>query len=368
MKQNFLWMRIARTGALAVLVASVATAAGCGGGAGDQPSDADASAGAPPATETPAADVPTIRLALPSEPLWHWMEDSGHLADWEAAHGLRIDASQPFRPFTALISGDADIILVDALDVPTFAQGLDSDPVIVGKYASDRSIAATKRTSQAADLAGVVEGQIAMQSHLGSTLLWSLVVEQAHELDLSEDSADFAYVIATSGVADTVERGHADACICQPDSSAAALSTGMLRPLYDGRSAAQLYAEQQGTPDLRLLGKVFLAEREWYRSHPREVAAFLELWEAAVGHWHERYPEIIAAYPEFLSLQTQQHVDWLTHHVTRSNWIVPTVYPTEEDARAYAQAVERLKARGQLDANARAPSVITNRPSTPGGS
>lgn len=363
MKQNLALVRAVRSAAMLLLAAAAITVAACGAGGSEQPATADA----PLETQTPAADVDTIRFALPSEPLWQWLVDSGTLAEWEAAHGLRIEASHPFRPFTALVSGHADIILIDALDVPVFSEGLGSDPVIIGKYASDRSIAATKRTSQATDLAGVVEGQIAMESQLGSTLLWSLIVEQAHSLDLSEDSLDFGFILATSGVADTVDRGAADACICQPDASVASLSTGMLRPLYDGKSASQLYAELTGQPDERLLGEVFLTEREWFRAHPNEVNAFLELWQTAVEHWHAHYPDLIAAYPELLSVQTQEHVDWLTHHVTGHNWIVPTVYLTGGDARAYLDAIELLKARGQLPADSQAPSVITNRPTPAGG-
>ena len=363
MKQNLTSKRVVRSAATLLLAASAMAAAACGADAGNQPPAGEV----PPETQTPAADADTIRFALPSEPLWQWLVDSGTLAEWEAEHGLRIEASHPFRPFTALVSGHADIILIDALDVPVFSEGLGSDPVIIGKYASDRSIAAIKRTSQATDFAGVVEGQIAMESQLGSTLLWSLIVEQAHSLDLSEESPDFDFILATSGVGDTVERGGADACICLPDASVANLSSGMLRPLYDGKSASQIYAELSGQPDDRLLGEVFLTEREWFRAHPNEIGAFLELWETAVGHWHAHYPELIAAYPELLSVQTQQDVDWLTHHITGHNWITPSVYLTGGDARAYADAVKRLTERGQLPADAIAPSVITNRPTPAGG-
>ena len=355
--------RLVHRAAMVVFALSAAASVSCGAGV-DAPSPANGQAGG---AADDAAEAMTIRLALPSEPLWQWLVDSETLSDWEAAHGLRIEASHPFRPFTALVSGHADIILIDALDVPVFSEGLGSDPVIIGKYATDRSIAATKRTSQATDLAGVVEGRIAAKSQLGSTLLWSLIVEQAHSLDLREGSRDFDFVLATSGVADTVERGGADACICLPDAGVASLSAGLLRPLYDGKSASQVYAELSGQPGQRLLGEVFLTDREWFRAHPDEVSAFLELWETAVTHWHAHYPELIAAYPELLSIQTQQHVDWLTQRAAHHNWIVSTVYLTGGDARAYQDAVTRLKERGQLPADAAAPSVITNRPTPAGG-
>ena len=350
--------RVLRGTAVMLAVLSLSIAA-CGGGAGN--GSQQPAAGAPDTAPAVADDARTIRLALPPDPLWQWLVDSGTLADWEAEHELHIEVSHPFRPFTALISGDADVILINAFDLPVFAHGLDSDPVIFGKYASDRSIAAARRTSRADDLAGVVEGQIAMESQFGSALLWSLIVEQSHSLDFSDSGNDFEFLLTTSGVADAVERGDADACICLPDASIESLSTEMLRPLYDGKPAAQIYAEMTDMPDHWMLGDVFAAERDWYRAHPEAVADFLALWETAVQHWHAHYPEIVAAYPELLSVQTQQHVDWLTRYLAANNWIAPTVYLAGEDSWGYVGAVTDLQARGLIPQDATLPSIITNR-------
>jgi ABC-type nitrate/sulfonate/bicarbonate transport system substrate-binding protein len=333
------------------------SSAACGSGAGSQQPAAEA----PGTTPAPAADSRTIRLALPPDPLWQWLVDSGTLADWEAEHELHIEVSHPFRPFTALINGDADVILINAFDLPVFAHGLDSDAVIFGKHSSDRSIAAARRTSQASDLAGVVEGQIAMESQFGSALLWSLIVEQSHSLDFSDTGDDFEFMLTTSGVADAVERGDADACICLPDASIESLSTEMLRPLYDGKPAAQIYAEMNDMADHWMLGDVFAAERDWHRANPQAAADFLALWEMAVHHWHAHYPEIVAAYPELLSVQTQQHVNWLTRYLATNNWIAPSVYLAAEDSWGYVQAVSDLQARGRIPQDAELPSIITNR-------
>lgn len=349
-------LRAFRRTAVMLAVLSLASAA-CGGGVGSQ----QPAAGTPDTAPLSAADAPTIRLALPPDPLWQWLVDSGTLADWEAEHELRIEASHPFRPFTALISGAADVILVNAFDLPVFSHGLDSDPVIFGKYASDRSIAAARRTSRAADLAGVVEGQIAVESQFGSTLLWSLIVDQEHSLDFSDSGNDFELMLTTSGVADAVERGDADACICLPDASIEGLRTQLLRPLYDGKPAAQIYGEMTGMPDHWMLGDVFAAEREWYRAHPDAVTDFLALWETAVQHWHAHYPELVAAYPEFLSVQTQQQVDWLTDYLAANNWIAPSVYLAAEDSWGYVGAVTDLQARGRIPQDAQPPSIITKR-------
>lgn len=353
--------RFRRAVALAACTALVTVA--CGGVVDPGP--------AAPGESAPTAEAPddafVIRLALPSEPLWQWLNDSGVLADWEAQHGVRLEASHPFRPFTAYVSGHADIILINALDVPVFSSGLDRNPVIFGKYAADRSIAAVKRTSQAADLAGVVEGRVAMESQLGPRLLWSLIADEMHALDLGDDSRDFEYVIASVGVADTVERGGAEACICLPDASAASLSAGLLRPLYDGMSASALYAEIAGEPGTPPLGQVFLTDREWYDANPAEVTAFLELWQTAIRNWNANYAEFIAAYPELLSVQSDKEIAWLTDYVARNNWVASTVHLTDAEAQMYSDAVARLKSMGHVPRDAIAPSVITVPATASGG-
>ena len=345
-------------GALALAFALLAAA--CGGGGGND---------LPAAAEQAAANgaAPVIRVAMPSEPLWQWLVDSGTLAAWESEHGMRIEASHPFRPFTAFVSDDADIILINALDIPVFASGFERRPIIIGKYAADRSLAATKRTSQAADLATVVEGKIAMESQLGSTLLWTLIVDAAHGLNLSYDGQDFEHFVATFGIAAAVEDGDAVACLCLPDEGAAGFSAGTLRSMYDGRPAAQLYADLSGTPDEPLLGQVFLARRSWLDAFPSGASSFLMLWEQAVQHWHENYADVISQYPDLLSLQTDAEAAWLIEYVAANNWIAPSVYATESDADAYMAAVAKLQELGAIEPDTQAPWVQTDLRSTTAG-
>ena len=338
---------------MAVLLAFALAAVACGG------SNGGGGATQPAEGTTDDQGTLVIRVAMPSEPLWQWLIDSGTLAAWELEHGLRIEASHPFKPFTAFVSGDADIILIDALDIPVFASGFERRPIIIGKYAADRSLAATKRTSQAADLATVVEGKIAMGSQLGSTLLWALIVDAAHGLDLSYDGRDFEHFVATFGIAAAVEAGDAIACLCLPDEGAAGFSAGTLRAMYDGKPASRLYAELSGTPDQLVLGQVFLANRAWLDGYQSAASSFLMLWEQAVQHWHENYADVIREYPELLSLQTDGEAAWLIDYVADNNWIAPSVYATTDDGDAYSAAVMKLQELGAIDADTQAPWVAT---------
>ena len=331
--------------------ALVLIAVACGGGA-------DSGSGEQAPAASAAQDSAVIRLAMPSEPLWQWIVDSGSLEQWEERHGVRIEISHPFRPFTALVSGNADVILMDALSIPALTRGLEHQPVIIGKYATDRSVAAVWRTSQAENLAGVMEGTVAADSEFGTTLLWALIVDAEHGLEFGDDSQDFEFLTAALDLGDIVDRGDADACICLPDRNAEDLSTGMLRPLYGGVPAAELYTSIIGDGDRLPLGEVFVADGAWHAENAATARAFLDLWEQAVRHWHGHAGEIIALYPELLSVQSDATIEWLTEYVETHDWIVDSVYLAEADIDTYADAVGRLAERGFIEADASVPAVV----------
>ena len=359
-----------RTGVAAavLLVIAIMALGACGGAAREVAPVRTEPRSAPAFVPEPMAESMVIRFALAPDPLWQWLIDSGTLAAWEQEHGVRIEASHPFRPFTAIVSGSADIIVVNALEVPLFTSDLEHTPVIIGRYTWDRSITATKRTSLATDLAGVVEGRIAMESQIGSTLLWALIADSRHDLELIYGGPDFEFMIATFGVADAVERGEADACICQPEESVQALGTGSLRALYDGKSAAELYAETLGDASRPPLGQVFLADGAWRQRNPTAVKLFVDLWETAIQHWHRSFPTVIAQYPELLSVQTDDEVQWLSAYVELHNWVVPSVYTEPEDRQLYVDAVSLLMDAGHLPEHAPVPQLGLQRIGAAAGS
>ena len=239
---------------VAVVCAIALMSSACVADGGGEPPD-DASGQAVNQDEPAPLRATTIRLAIPSEPLWRWLVDSGSVAAWEAQHDLQIEASHPFRPFTALASGRADIVVMNAFEVPIVATDLDRLPVIIGKYASDRSTIAVRRSSRATELSELVDGRIALEGQLGSTLLWALIADVRHDLDLRYGSTDFEFVTATVGIADAVVRGNADACICAPNEAVSEFSSGALRPLYEGKTAATVYAEMMVNPATLPLGR-----------------------------------------------------------------------------------------------------------------
>ena len=222
----------------AVLVLAVVplAASACAGSGGGGVSTAGSTVGA--AGDRPASAPAVIRMALAPDPIWQRLEDSGTRAAWERAHNIRLEVSQPFDQFAAFAGGHADVVLINALDVPKFVDQPERDPVIIGKYTTDHSILAVPRSSEAESLEDLVDRRIAVESSLASTLLWGLIAEIRYDLDFRLGGEDFDLVtVDPAGVADLVIRGDVAACICTPEFSVRFLAEGRLRPLYDGRSA-----------------------------------------------------------------------------------------------------------------------------------
>ena len=349
----------------AVLVTALA-AAGCAGGGGGGVSNlstATTVAGVGAAPEEASAAPTVIRLALAPDPVWQWLDDSGTRASWEASRNIRIEVSNSFDQFASFAGGHADVVVINALDVPKFVEQPERDPVIIGKYTTDRSILAVRRTSRAESLDDLVERRIAVESSLASTLLWGLIADMRYGLNFSQDSEDFDLVtVEPASVADLVMRGDVDACICTPDFSVPFLAEGRLRALYDGKSAAELYTSGGGGREgfggaLGTIADAFVADRAWYAANRHAVDALLGLWEEGVVAWKQRKAQIVADYPHHFSVESDAEIAWLADYVEAHDWIVTSVYITDQEAETHKFAFYRLRELGLGPADATAPEI-----------
>ena len=349
----------------AVLVTALA-AAGCVGGGGGGVSNLSTGttvAGVGAAPEQASAAPTVIRLALAPDPVWQWLEDSGTRAAWEQTHNVRIEASNAFDQFAAFAGGHADVVVINALDVPKFVEQPGREPVIIGKYTTDRSILAVRRTSRAENLDDLVERRIAVESSLASTLLWGLIAEMRYGLDFSQDSPDFDLVtVEPASIADLVIRGDVDACICTPDFSVPFLANGRLRALYDGKSAAELYTSGGGDDaefgaELGTIADAFVADKTWYTANRQAVDALLGLWEEGLSAWSQSKAQILADYPHHFSVESDAEIAWLADYIEAHDWIMPSVYITDQEAETHKFAFYRLQELGLVPADATAPEI-----------
>jgi ABC-type nitrate/sulfonate/bicarbonate transport system substrate-binding protein len=352
--------------AAALTVAALLAAASCGSSGGS--TTVTAEAGAPAQDPGPRQDPVRIRLALAPDPLWEWLKASGTVAQWEADRNIRIEASSPFDQFAAFAGGHADMVVISALDVPQFVEQTDREPAVIGKYTTDRSILAVRRTSRAEDLADLVESRIAVESALGSTLLWGLIAESLHGLDFRVDGSDFDLVVVdAASVADLVMRGDVDACICLPDASVPFLAEGTMKPLYGGRSGARIYAEDvAGDPAALPISDVFLIDRAWHEHNEYAVESVLELWETGLQHWRSHRPTVIADFPHLFTVVSDEEVSWITDYADAHDWVFESVFITEEEAAANLDVFWEMRRVGLIDEDAALPDIDTAH-SGPGG-
>ena len=340
----------------ALLVAAAVVSASCGGG----------STTVVPAADTPAqeagsqpSETARVRLALAPDPVWEWLEDSGTVDEWEAARNIRIEASSPFDQFSAFAGGHADVVVINALEVPQFVEQSDRDPVIVGRFTTDRSFLAVKRTSNAQTLEDLIEARITVDSALGSALLWGIIADALHDLDFRVDSPDFDLVVVESAsVADLVMRGDVDACICLPDFSVSDLADGRLRPLYDGKSAAEIYADEvMGEPGALPVADAFIVDQQWLAQNRDAVEALLGLWDVGLQNWALQKQQLVADYPHLLSVQSDEDIAWMTDYVRTHDWVLPSVYLTQEDSEIQTGIFARMQSLGLVPDDAREPEL-----------
>ncbi len=343
-----------------VLMAAALLAASCGSNGGS--TTVTVEAGAPAQDLSPQQSDPVrIRLALAPDPVWEWLQDSGTVAQWEASHNIRIEASSPFDQFAAFAGGHVDVVVVNALEVPQFVEQSDREPSIVGKFTTDRSILAVRRTSRAETLDDLVEARIAVESSLGSTLLWGLIAESLHGLDLRVDSPDFELVVVDpASVADLVMREDVDACICVPDFSVPYLAGGTMRALYGGRSAAEVYAEDVlGEPGMLPMADAFLVDAGWHHRNEDAVASLLGLWDAGLSQWKSDLAGMVADYPHLFSVTDDDEIAWIADYTGRHDWVASSVYINQDEADMHYALLAEMQRVGLLDADAALPELDT---------
>ncbi len=324
---------------------------GCGGG-GQSALGNNSGAGAP-TSSTGQAEPSVINLAIPPDPLWDWLKDSGLRAEREQSWNVRINENSLFDQFGAFAGGHADVVMINAMDVPEIVQQSGRKAVVIGKNTFDRSFLAVSRHSQARSLSDLGGKRIAVYSPVKSTLLWGIIARNLYDLDFRIGGRDFDLVVVeAASIADEVVRGGVDACICLPDSSASFVASGDLKPLYDGRSAAEIYADEiAGGSTVQLpIADAFVVDQTWFEENQRSVDFLLSLWEKALQEWKINKAQIIADYPHHFSSDTPEEIAWMITYVDEHDWVAPSVYVGNDDAETNSQVFNLARTAGIIDA------------------
>lgn len=298
--------------ATAVLALTTACAAGLGGPASSR-----------------SAQEGVIRFTFAPDPIWDYMHDAGIVDQWQRDTGYTIETSATWDEFGLFAGGHADIISSASFEVPGLEEQTQRETVIIGRYNAERSRIMVRADDPAQSLQDLRGRRLGVFTTVSGTLVWSALVKQMHDMNLVDgngDPADFDVVVADiQNLSNLLARGEIDACICYPDLSARELRSGAVRPLYDGKSSADLFAELNAPGHDGPMGNVFVARKDWVDGHPGEVSAFLDLWDRGLREWQQHRDVMIERYPQHFAVSTPEDIEFMKDYVAQHDWVVDEV-------------------------------------------
>ena len=346
---------IAATGVLAL----VAAASGCG----DRP-------GASSGGNAEAKDANgVVNMVMAPDPVWKWLEDQGIKQEMEEEAGIQVLTSSSWDEFGVYAGGHADVISAATYEVPDLAEATGEPATVFGAYNTDRSILAVNPNVAAETICDLQGKKIASFTSVSITLIWGMYAKEMCDLDLQAGGGDFQLVVTDiQNLASLVARGDADACLCLPDFAIPELSTNQIRPLYDGKGAAQMWAENYSSnPDdvTHPQTNVFVAREAWVEKNREEASFLIALWDRGIQEWQQNRDEIIRAYPEDFAVRNDQEFAFLTNWLdTKFDWFVPTTYLDDEWVEGEREVFELMKETGFIEEDVEEPSFTTLEPAS----
>jgi ABC-type nitrate/sulfonate/bicarbonate transport system substrate-binding protein len=288
---------------VAAALASALVAAGCGGSKSS-------------AEDTGEAGI--IRFAFSPDPVWDYLKDSGTLDKMQEQSGITIIQLETSDEFAVFAGGHADIVSTGSYETPLFDQkGIPN--VTIGKYnaSKDLLVASNPKYKTAADLPKGCK--IGAESTIGNTIIWIALIKKLDNRTLAENGSDLQIATADAQVLpDLVASGDLCAAIADPTQATEALRTGKVHAMYDGRSVAQLYADEiQPGSDLHVDTNNFVARKAWYDANPDEVAFFLQVWQKGLDLWAKDPNKIIEAEPNDFSIQNADDMKFMEDYLAQ---------------------------------------------------
>ncbi len=283
--------------------------------------------------EPEAASI--IRFAFAPDPVWDWLTDTGLLAQWEEENNIRIHTSSTWDEFTYFAGGHGDIVSMGTQEIPVLENETSIKTVTFGKYNFQRSPMMRRAGDPYETLADIPAGSnICVSSPVSNTGFWTVLADQLHGIDYRVGGGDYNLIVNDHFVNPTnLLRGDCEAAVVIPEAAVPHLRAGEIEIMYDGRMPFQLYNEFSGLNDGKnhVMSNLFTATEEWYDSHPREVAAFLELWQTGIAEWEENTADIVRAYPQHFAVEDEADVEYTVGFMQGANdWFVESVYLDQE--------------------------------------
>ena len=337
-------------------VALSATACASGGGSGQTAGEAEDANG-------------VVNMVMAPDAVWKWLEDQGIKQEMEEEAGIQVLTSSSWDEFGVFAGGHADVVSAATYETPDLADAVGEPVSVFGKYNTDRSIVAVGADNPAQSICDLKGQRIATFTNVSITLIWGMYAKQQCGTDLRAGGGDYELVVTDiQNLGDLVARGDADACLCLPDFALPQLVAGTVQPVYDGRSAAQIWAETYGSNPTEVTHpqtNVFVAREAWVEKNPEEAAFLLALWERGLQEWQANRDEIISTFPEDFGVTTPEEqaflIDWLDN---RYDWYVDSVYLTDEWVSEEQEVFELMRETGFMEEEATDPVFTVVEPTS----
>ena len=313
------WMSgFRRVLALLTVFSLVGIACGGGGGGGGGGGDTD--------------EEGIIRFTFAPDPVWDYLKDSGIREAMEEKAGVRILEQSTWDEFGIYAGGHADVVSIGSFEVPLLEEETGRPATVFGKYNIDRSILVVPADSDAQTLEDLKGRKIAVWDSVSSTVIWGALANELYGLDFRTGGGDFELVVADIGNTGALAADHeVDGGLVLPDFNVPVLLNDKVRVLYDGKTAADLYGEAVDAPDHEgPMINIFMAPTDWYDSHPKEVAFFLELWDRGIKEWQANQDKIIESYPQHFAVETPEEIKFMKDYLAEHDWFVDSVYLDDE--------------------------------------
>lgn len=310
----------------------------------------------------PAGEPTEVGMSFEREgdPMVSWMIDSGLVAEMEKKYNVRFVPTETPDDFAFFAGGHGNVIQLGTYEVPLIQLETGIETVTFGRLRSQSTTWLTKADNPANTFADLKGQTLAVNGPGGSQIVWQLLVKEMHGLDYRFDGGDFE-VYTTGGDLigqDLLLRGEVAANACNYTTCAESLAKGEAKVMYDGRTAGQIFTEEimggAVAGSANLWHNTLVARKDWYDSHPNEVAFVLEMFQRAADAWNANAAEILTKYATELGLDVESDaavMEFLTTTALEFDPVLDNVYLTEDAVKAERLVVEKLQQTGVIPAD-----------------
>lgn len=349
-------LKVAGAGAGVMALGPLAAACGSSG---------NPSSGSTGGTASKGSSTP-IKFVFAADPVWNWLEDKGIIAQMEQASGYHIARNETEDEFAFFAGGHADIVSMGSYEVPVLEKETGVRTVTFAKYNMGKDELCcdpAKGYNSFADLPS--PGKVGFESATNSAHAW-IALAKSEGRDLGAQSKDLQIVVTDFSVSpELVLKGQLDAGCTAYCNSVKYQLENKVKIMYDGKGISQMFEEKFAPGHEGFDSNNFVTTKQYYDTHPGEVAFFASVWERGVQEFWAHMPEIIKGYPGDFGWEGQAQYQWVVDHLTNGwNEWVKTVYMDPTWIKGEDGVDTLLIDQGQIPASQPRPFYVTIDPKT----